>query len=401
MRVHPIRRDNHSMSSRVSDSAYEVWRKWEDCLIFQELLESEYKRLSHEKKKRLQAGKGVRKNDVYINSDQAASWDSLPPGPDPNSVTLDIHDLVPKLTKKASLFRPSQSTIDQRHHEFEAFVKGLLQEEVPTLVEELRSTREIADFFGIWRQDHDSAVKSRKRAMSTSSNSSPRSSTAGSVLSSYFASSASSVSGSSEHTVKEKGKATMRQRADTISIAPSMASSRSSSSSHSSSSSGGSSIISSSASSGGSPSRPIRSAPAHVHSHYSADADDERYERRLSSSSLSSDSSLNTTHNSPQSRSSSIVIAGERPVNFSHNPIQRRPSTSDGPQQHLMIPIKEEDICSSPKIGSPPRSSRNSRYNRSVQVYGEPPVSRNNNEGGPSFDSWSAYFERHFTYEYF
>ncbi|KAJ3720708.1 hypothetical protein C8R42DRAFT_722394 [Lentinula raphanica] len=59
---------------------------------------------------RLLAGKGVKKDGFYLQ-DRASSWESLPPGPEPNSVAQDIRDNVPKLTKKGTLFRASQSLV--------------------------------------------------------------------------------------------------------------------------------------------------------------------------------------------------------------------------------------------------------------------------------------------------
>ena len=74
------------------NTEYEIWRRWEDCLYFQDLLESEYDQMSREKRARLQAGKGVKKNGLYEHEDptrrlrRAASFESLPPGPDTNMI---------------------------------------------------------------------------------------------------------------------------------------------------------------------------------------------------------------------------------------------------------------------------------------------------------------------------
>jgi hypothetical protein len=146
-----------------------VWRRWEDCLIFQETLETEYRRMARSKKQRLVAGRGVKKNGVYIH-DQAASFESLPPGPDPNSVALDIHAYLPKLTKKATLFRASSATVEQRHREMHALIDALFSPDAPALIQELREDRVITDFFGYWRRDHDLAQKDR-RSLSKSYNS--------------------------------------------------------------------------------------------------------------------------------------------------------------------------------------------------------------------------------------
>ena len=156
--------DRRSVSSRSASSSspykdYEIWRRWDDCLWFQETLELEYSIQAREKRRRLEQGKGVKKNGVYLDSKQAASFDSLPPGPDPTSVSLDIHNYIPKLTKKATLFRANQATIDQRQQQFASLIEALLAPEVPALVEELRATATVKDFFGWWRRDKDFARK--------------------------------------------------------------------------------------------------------------------------------------------------------------------------------------------------------------------------------------------------
>jgi hypothetical protein len=154
MRICPIRASGSSIASHSTVSEYEVWRRWEDCLMFQETLETEYSRMARSKKQRLVAGKGVKKNGIYIHDD-AASFVSLPPGPDPNSVSLDIHAYLPKLTKKGTLWRASQATIDQRHRELSALIQGLFSPGAPALIHELRQYRIITDFFGFWRRDQD------------------------------------------------------------------------------------------------------------------------------------------------------------------------------------------------------------------------------------------------------
>jgi len=93
-------------------------------LWFQEILKLEYWRKSRKKRQCLFSGKGVKKNEMYLQ-DQAASFESLPPSPDLNSIAQDIHVFVPCLTKKGTVFRASQATIDQRHNEVQALVEPL------------------------------------------------------------------------------------------------------------------------------------------------------------------------------------------------------------------------------------------------------------------------------------
>ncbi|KAF9778939.1 hypothetical protein BJ322DRAFT_1113815 [Thelephora terrestris] len=154
--------DRKSVSSRSTSATckrsykdYEVWRRWDDCLWFQETLETEYSVQAREKRRRLEQGKGVKKNGVYLNTKHAASFESLPPGPDPNSVSLDIHNYIPKLTKKATLFRANQATIDQRQKQFTDFINALFSPGLPSLMGELLETHAFRDFFGWWRRDRD------------------------------------------------------------------------------------------------------------------------------------------------------------------------------------------------------------------------------------------------------
>ena len=121
-------------------------------------METRYGFISHAKRQRLQAGKGVKKNGMYIH-DQAASFESLPPGPDPKSVAKDLHQYLPKLTPRGTLFGATRATVDQRQKEFSAFIKALFEKNVPSLIKELREDIVIRDFFGYWRRDYDLAVK--------------------------------------------------------------------------------------------------------------------------------------------------------------------------------------------------------------------------------------------------
>lgn len=190
MCISPITRgDRSSTSSGASNNDYEVWRTWEDCLWFQDVLELEYKRKARQKRQRLLAGKGVKKDGFY-KQDLASSFESLPPGPDPNSVAQDVHAYVPKLTKKGTLFRASQATIDQRKNELSAFVEGLFKDTAPALLKEIRSDRIVTDFFGYWRRDRDLA---QKQAKPRAGKERERGSVTSSIFSSYFSGSVASA----------------------------------------------------------------------------------------------------------------------------------------------------------------------------------------------------------------
>ena len=183
MRIRPIQAN---ASSGSLNSGYEIWRRWEDCLWFQDCLELEYERMSRAKRRRLAAGKGVKRNGIYVQKDQASSFASLPPGPHPSSIAKNIHDHVPKLTKKGTLFRESQTTIDQRYRELCACIEGLFKEGVPMLIQELRESRRVTDFFGYWRRDYDLALKGRKDGNPEGRS---RNSVSSSLFSTYFSAS--------------------------------------------------------------------------------------------------------------------------------------------------------------------------------------------------------------------
>ena len=186
MRIHPmLNGDKQSVSSRRSYTEYDIWRRWEDCLLFQSSLESEYRQRARDKRQRLARGKGVKRNGFY-KQDQASSWESLPPGPDPNSVAREITDCLPSLTKKATVFRATQATVDQRAAELKAFVEALFKDDVPALIDDLRRERIVLDFFGYWRRDYELAEKERKQKHCSSK---PRTSMTSSIFSTYFSSS--------------------------------------------------------------------------------------------------------------------------------------------------------------------------------------------------------------------
>ncbi|KAF7986459.1 hypothetical protein HWV62_31235 [Athelia sp. TMB] len=343
LRISPIREDGRSQSSHGSNSEYEIWRRWEDCLWFQDSLETEYERKSKAKIKRLQAGKGVRKHGVYIRKDAASSWDSLPPGPDPNSVAVDIHQYVPKLTKKGSLFRVSQATIEQRYQELQACIEGLFAENVPMLIQEMRESRHITDFFGYWRMDFDLAVKQQKKkgpAMES------RASISSSVFSTYFSGGSSSNIGDPDITLvnptslnkKAKSKATPAQ---------SYAAPRKTS------------LV---------PSSPLSSKRSARSSNHSESEDDTIYGRRGSDASA---------HGPPSPRSvtssSPYIVQHDPQISFGHNPDHPPYGPSSGlaslpEDQELVAPMADKKVALDDGI----RGRERKANNRNTHVYNFP-----------------------------
>ena len=172
-----------SISSRGSLSEYDIWRSWEDCLWFQQSLEDEYERAAREKKMRLTQGKGVKGFNGLYKKDMASSWESLPPGPNPDSVAQDIHKHLPSLTKRGTLFKTSQATINQRQAELIALTEALFSDDMPALIKEIRASSVVSDFFGHWRRDYEFTQASEI------TNTVPRNSLTNSVFSSYFSTS--------------------------------------------------------------------------------------------------------------------------------------------------------------------------------------------------------------------
>ena len=331
MRICPIRDDGRSSSSGSSNSEYEVWRRWEDCLWFQDSFELEYERMSRAKRRRLVAGKGVKKNGVYMHKDHASSFESLPPGPDPNSIAKNIHDYVPKLTKKGTLFRASQATIDQRYRELQACIDGLFKEGVPMLIQELRESRRVTDFFGYWRRDFDLALKQQK---GRNHEKQPRHSISSSVFSTYFTASTPNLS-----------------TTDATLVNPPMAKSISS---HKSSRSGKSLASPSSKFSG--------KSSGHSSSDY--DFHPRRGSDSSTSSSIGPPSPPGSSHGAP----SPYIVPHDIPVVFGHNPMESLPE-----DEEIISPLSGMKIAhdneSAPPIRRTRKNTADSSWSRDAQLY--------------------------------
>ena len=150
-------------SSKSSREAveYEVWRRWEDCLDFQRTLEVEYHAVSKRRRKGEPALNHHAQNMLYP-SQRAASFESLPLGPDPSTIPVDVHAHIPKLSKKSTLFRVNESVIQQRGEEFKGMIEALFDEDSPSTLQELRTVSTVRDFFGYWRRDKEAERKTGK-----------------------------------------------------------------------------------------------------------------------------------------------------------------------------------------------------------------------------------------------
>lgn len=127
---------------------------------------------------------------MYIH-DRASSFESLPPGPDPKSVAKTIHQYLPKLTKRGTLFRATQATVDQRYKEFSALIEAFFKDDIPMLIQELREDTFIRDFFGYWRRDYDLQAKKDRQRPKTAPNDAISN---GSFISSIFSTSSLALS---------------------------------------------------------------------------------------------------------------------------------------------------------------------------------------------------------------
>ncbi|KAF9000666.1 hypothetical protein BDQ17DRAFT_1359313 [Cyathus striatus] len=336
MRICPIiSPDRRSVLSRESVSEYEVWRRWEDCLWFQDTLELEYKRAARERKLRLQQGKGVKTFEGFYKQDMASSWDSLPPGPDPSSVAQDIHEIVPRLTKKGTIFRASQATIQQRQAEIEAMVGTLFREDMPTLIQEIRSDRVVTDFFGYWRRDNDLVEKQKKGKT-------PRSSITSSVFSSYFSS--SNLSLPDDPNIRP-GMHPLPRSPDNGSPVKSTASS-STGRPHSVASSG------------------ITERFLYPQVLVAVVNRSQRRRRPLSTTSSDSSSSRSDGSSDTCSLSSTPVIADEFPIVFGYNP-HHQADPNDRPMSVLET-LPEDGLYAEPHLKSPSTNKRISRANRQL-----------------------------------
>ncbi|KAK0236075.1 hypothetical protein EDD85DRAFT_839222 [Armillaria nabsnona] len=340
MRICPITRgDRSSISSDGSNSEYDIWRRWEDWLWFQDSVEEQYRILARAKRQRLLAGKGVKKDGFY-KQDMASSWESLPPGPDPHMVAQDVHELIPKLTKKGTVFRASQATIDQRFAEIQAFAEALFRDDVPMLLLDLRSERIVTDFFGLWRRDYDLTQKLEKQSRSK------RSSKTNSILSGYFSNaSLPSIDTSSHRTSSRRSMDSISKKSSTPSINASIQSFKY-----------GASISRTSVA--------ALSPPIIV-------------ERRQRAGSVSSDSASTVTAASSRSSGSfqSVPsIAEETSVSFDHNP----QFSEDRASSYLEALPEDREISSksnyrgSSTTSSPTHRSAERKSRRSVQVIGVP-----------------------------
>lgn len=370
MRVSPISRgDRSSISSNGSNSEYDVWRRWEDCLWFQDGLELEYKRSARQKRQRLLQGKGIKKNGFYLQ-DQASSWESLPPGPDPNSVAQDIHDYIPKLTKRGTIFRASMATIEHRNAELQAFVEALFKEDQPALIKEMRSTRLVTDFFGYWQRDADLASKKQKSKARES-----RESLTPSIFSSYF--SASSTPSLLDVPAAKSPTAKSPKSLPNSPVKPPFLRPRAATSSERPHSVASSQITVT-------PASTISRTRANSGSYATSSASSITTVRRRALSVTSSDSSSTQDEYSDSATvSSDPKIVEEVPVVFGHNPQQHahnvsRPSSMlDAlPEEHddVVPPLKQQEFASPPrKMTAYSPTGLNQRRNRNGQVFLSPP----------------------------
>ncbi|KAB5594896.1 hypothetical protein CTheo_1711 [Ceratobasidium theobromae] len=182
LRVKPLLNMPISSNSPVDNrgkrvKGYEIHRKWEDCLDLQRILEREYTTLAKARK-----GKGKKGNSVYCHPQRAASFDSLPTGPDPKTIPIDIHAFVPRLAAKSSLFRGGgNALVQQRTEEFNEFISALFAPGVSPLVDESRQVPAVREWFGFWRRDRD-AMRRRESERASISSSTRRTSTSSSEV---------------------------------------------------------------------------------------------------------------------------------------------------------------------------------------------------------------------------
>lgn len=363
--------DRASVSSRGSSIEYDIWRRWEDCLFFQEALEQEYSRAAREKKVRLQQGKGVKAFNGMYKQDMASSWESLPPGPDPKSVVQDVHGHLPRLTKRGTLFRASQATIEQRQREIQTLIETLFSDDMPALIQEIRASTVVTDFFGLWRRDYDSLDHSPKAA---------RSSVTSSLFSSYFSESTPSLSGRSSISPERPPKSLPNSPVKKPSSTRSSSESRPRSSSGSARSSSASSRSTSASTDVSEVTRYPASSKRTSTSSGGSGASDctaVTYRPRRRALSVASSDSSSTTHSDGSSDSGSTgstdpAIVDDAPYVFGHNPTRpnERPSSvlEVLPEEREMLSKSSEGFLAVPIVRRPRASTMERKANRSCQI---------------------------------
>jgi len=196
-----------AQSTSPNSVEYDIWRRWEDCLELQRLIEREYASAATERRVFLAEQNHRINNAGLYQSQRAASFDSLPSGSDPLSISRDVHNHLPVLSKKPkklrsqpatainaadedgtetvgatsgssgkltkvkrpSLFKASvggsntQALIAQaRAEEFAAFLTALFQSQ-DYLLGYVRGTASFRGWFGWWKRDRDSLERSAKQ----------------------------------------------------------------------------------------------------------------------------------------------------------------------------------------------------------------------------------------------
>lgn len=158
MKITPVIDDMLSASASASQYAarpYTIWRAWEDMLWFQEWLESEYERMARVKRTHLESAKGSKKKaGLYKHAEKASSFESLPTGPDPKSIAVDVHKYIPALSKKGAVFKENPRLVQLRQYEIRQFLPALLGSDLPMLLSQIQESQEVVDFFSQFSTCH-------------------------------------------------------------------------------------------------------------------------------------------------------------------------------------------------------------------------------------------------------
>ncbi|KAK7032305.1 hypothetical protein VNI00_013264 [Paramarasmius palmivorus] len=302
MRISPALKGDRSSigsggSNRSFNEPYEIWRRWEDCLWFQEAIEVEYGRVS--KGKEAASDQRQRREEERL-------------------LTCKIRHHLGNLCHQVLIQTqwPKTSTTSFPVSQGRA---PYSRDDVPALLEELRSDRIVTDFFGYWRRDYDLEQKRQGRLKKY------RSSMASSILSFYSGPDPDDDSRSFTTTSSPVSESFPRSSMSSIS-------------------------------SSDSPSRTERSRS-----------------RPLSGSSDSSSGSSPSSGGSITGLSIAPSIAEEVPIVFGHNPrVRSAQSMQSLPEDVDTVPLSpgaESFVVRRVKK----RSSRETLYRRSARIFSTPP----------------------------
>lgn len=120
----------------VSRPEYFLWRRWEDLLYFQEWLEQKYATLRYQQQHKIDMAQ-----TTSTSTSTSRIFDLKP-----NAIE-DFQVYVPQLSQIGGSFQESETLASQRQAQLKSFITGLFRTDPPTILREIQTASEVADFF--------------------------------------------------------------------------------------------------------------------------------------------------------------------------------------------------------------------------------------------------------------